>query len=595
MVQSTASIYLTADTGADRVKERLLPLLEQTFRMPVISSPAEDTAYTVSLTVTQELPPMAYHLLVNENSVRLSAGTEEALWEGAVHFLTVFGHRTDGIPPVLYPYEKQSDPCRDSIDNRSLLPPVLPDKEVRMEHAAPDDRVYSPDWLQDMVLAQVHLDTACKTFSAARGLIDFYAGMGVNTVWFCPLYDRDRRGNGYGNLGLHTIDPLYAEAEPDLTKAGDDRERYRSGWEALRELVSYAHSRHVRILLDVISWGVIPGSPLIALHPDWFRGEAWGGAAFDWKNEEFCDWFVRQAAENLLFTGADGYRCDCEPNYGGYGIWRRVKDKCAAAGRKIVLICEDFSPLGREPVFDLEQDGVLDYAHMTRGELYINPVAPYLTTHDITESVVSGDCIGVCPGRTEAEDRGSARFYTHCVTNHDYQHRLVRSSRLVIGYQAVLAPFLPVWFCGDELGMDEDNRVIYFSPIEWNRLTDTVSDRYFHEDLKAYLRIRRQYRDVVAYACPDHRETNIAAVPLTDPDGVPAALRGYRRDCGRQTIYVLPACRDGLYSFTADHEHPCRLTDLMTGTDLGILSAGTHTLTLPITENRIRVLLAEWQ
>lgn len=594
MFQSAASIRIMTDDTTRRTGERLLPFLADIFAVPVFLTSADPADCVFSLEITSGMTPMAYNLTVTENRIILKAGSEEALWEGAVHFLTAFGNRTDGTAPQLYPYMKDYDPIRDSIDNHMLLPPVLPESEVQLVYGSADGQIRCPDWLQDMVMAQVHLGTAGGDFTAARGLIDFYAGMGVSTVWFCPIYDRDGRGNGYGNLGLHTVDTVYAGVSPDLTKAGDDRERYRAGWEALRDLVSYAHDRNVRILLDVISWGVIYGAPLIDLHPDWFRGEAWGGAAFNWKNEEFCDWFVTQAAENLLFTGADGYRCDCEPNYGGYEIWSRVKEKCAAAGRKILLICEDFSPRGREPVFDLEQDGVLDYAAMTRGELYISPVAPYLTTHDITESVVSGDCIGVCPGRTDAADRGSARFYTHCVTNHDYQHRLVRGNRLVIGYQAVLAPFLPVWFCGDEMGMDEDNCVIYFTPIQWNRLTENVSDRYFHEDLKAYLRIRRQYRDQIAYASLNHRETNILALSLTDHTGNPAPLRGYSRTSGSRTIYVLPAREDGVYTVPLTLQKKSCLTDLMTGCDLGICPAGEHTLTLPIAEKRIRVILAEF-
>ena len=576
------------------IGKRLLPLLQGAFGVPVSFSRPEIPDWEFCPGLTDDLSRMGYHLTVQEKRICLLAGSFEALWEGAVHFLTVFGHRIGGSVPRLYAYDRTYDPITDSMDNSALLPAILPDEQVKMTFAAEREDIKSPDWLQDMVLVEVHLATAGGNFTAARELIDFYAGMGVNAIWFCPIYDRDGRGNGYGNMGLHTVDPVYAAASPDPDKPGDDRERYRAGWEAVRDLVVYAHSRNVRILLDVISWGVIHGSPLIDLHPDWFRGEAWGGAAFDWKNEAFCDWFVTQAAENLLFTGADGYRCDCEPNYGGYEIWSRVKQKCAEAGRKIVLICEDFSPRGREPVFDLEQDGVLDYANMTRGELYINPAAPYLVTHDITESVLSGDCIGVCPGRTKAEDRGSARYYTHCVTNHDYQHRLVRGNRLVIGYQAVLAPFLPVWFCGDEMGMNEDDCVIYFTPIEWNRLTDSVTDRYFHEDLKKYLRIRRKYRDVIAYACPDHTETNIGSVPMTDQAGNPAALRGYKRISGKHMIYVLPAMEDGIYTCPLPLSHSCHLTDLMTGCELGTYPPGEHTLTLPITENRLRVILVEF-
>jgi hypothetical protein len=161
-------------------------------------------------------------------------------------------------------------------------------------------------------------------------------------------------------------------------------------------------------------------------------------------------------------------------------------------------------------------------------------------------------------------------------------------------YQAVLAPFLPVWFCGDEMGMNEDNCVIYFTPIQWNRLTENVSDRYFHEDLKRYLRIRRKYRDTVAYAGLNHSETNIQAVPLRDNAGNSAALRGYSRSCGKQTIYVLPAVKDGICSCSVTLPHTCRLTDLMIGTDLGILPAGEHTLTFPLAADRIRVILAEF-
>ena len=599
MYSPVRTFRLLTDDDTRPVGERFLPLAETAFGVPVLFPTSADPAreipdWEIVLSLTSDLSPMAYRLSVREGQVCVTGGSADSLLEGALQFLTLYGNRVDGAFPLLKACDIVYNPIADSLDNSALLPAVKPDTEVQMVPAAEDGNVFSPDWLQDMVLAQVHLGTAGGNFTAARKLIDFYAGMGVNAVWFCPIYDRDGRGNGYGNMGLHTVDAVYAEASPDLTKAGDDRERYRAGWEALRDLVTYAHSKHVRVLLDVISWGVIFGSPLIALHPDWFHGEAWGGAAYNWGNPDFCSWFVAQAAENLLFTGADGYRCDCEPNHGGYAIWGRVKETCASAGRKIVLICEDFSPKGREPVFDLEQDGVLDYAHMTRGELYVNPTAPYLTTHDITESVVSGDCIGVCPGRTDAPDRGTARFYTHCVTNHDYQHRLVRGNRLVIGYQAVLAPFLPVWFCGDELGMDEDNRVIYFTPIEWNRLTENAADRYFHEDLKRYLRIRRQYRDVIAYACLNHRETNIRAVPLTDADGNETALRGYSRNSGKQTIYVLPAAEDGIYTCSLSLPHTCRLTDLVTGRELGICPAGEHTLTLPIPANRLRVILAEF-
>ncbi len=598
------SIYICTNDNTAAVGERFAPLLSKMFGVPVCLNEAAADGMHCELRISPTLSPMEYSLCVEENKITVTAGGEDALIEGMADFCQRCGHRVDGAAAGLADLQIDYDPVWDSIDNLELLPPVLPDEKVTLVRAAEDEGITSPDWIQDLVLVEVHLSTACENFEKAKGLVDFYASMGVNALWFCPVYDRAGVGNGYGNIGLHTLDPIYACAKP----TGENREDYRELWDNLRALVEYAHSRNVRVLLDVISWGTMYNAPILREHPDWFDGEAWGGAAFNWKNPEFCDWFVDQAAENMLCTGADGYRCDCEPNHGGYEIWGRIREKCYAAGKKILLICEDFSPKGREGVFDLEQDGVLDYRFMTRGELYQQPVAPFLPVdstcpwekrqkdyrfRDICDAIAKGDCIGVTPQEPEKEGRGSARFYTHCVTNHDYQHRLVRGNRLVMGYQAILAPFLPVWFCGDELGMDEDDCVIYFTPIQWDRLMENPADRYFHEDLKRYLRIRRQYRDNIAYACLDHRDTNIAPVEMTDGDGQPTMLRGYVRTNGNQRIFVLPALEDGVYTLEIECGCPTKLTDLMTEDPITELPAGKHTLTLPILKNRMRVLLAE--
>ncbi len=598
---TSISIQTAGNTAA--VGKRFAPLLAHCFGVPV-SLDAGDGANTCTLALSPTLSPMEYTLSVANGHITVTAGSEEALTEGMAAFLERFGNRNGENASVLSDFEYTYDPLWDAVDNRELLPAVLPDDQVTMVPAVENTDITSPDWIQDMVLVEVHMATACENFEKAKGLVDFYASMGVNAIWFCPLYDRTGFGNGYGNVGLHTLDPIYAGITPE----GEDREGYRHLWERLRDLVDYAHGRNVRILLDVISWGTMHNAPILREHPDWFHGEAWGGAAFDWKNPAFCDWFVAQAVENLLCTGADGYRCDCEPNHGGYEIWGRIRKSCQEAGRKVLIMCEDYSPLGREGVFDLEQDGVLDYQYMTRGELYQQPVAPFLPVEstcpwekaqkkyrfrDISEAIAKGDCMGVTPQEPEKDGRGSARFYTHCITNHDYQHRLVRGNRLVIGYQAVLAPFLPVWFCGDELGMDEDDCVIYFTPIEWDRLMENPADRYFHEDLKRYLRIRRRYRDNIAYACLDHRDTNIAPVPMKDENGKDTVLRGYVRTNGKQNIYVLPALFDGVYKVEIHCTRPVKLTDLMTKEVIAALSAGSHTIALPILQNRMRVLLAE--
>ena len=92
------------------------------------------------------------------------------------------------------------------------------------------------------------------------------------------------------------------------------------------------------------------------------------------------EWFISVAVVNLLFTGADGYRCDCEPNYAGYAVWEEVRRRCLEAGRKVLIMAEDGAE--RRFSFDMEQDGVLWVADRDRGGQYVDPVNFYLEKLD---------------------------------------------------------------------------------------------------------------------------------------------------------------------------------------------------------------------
>lgn len=507
-----------------------------------IAAKMDEMAYTVSVS-----------LPIHE--ILVEGGSLPAIREGLRYLLgrlgTAVGPCGGRIPFTVSSFAYAKNYRENQIDNARILPVIHSDRNVALLSAgAGADGITTPDFLSDMVMAEVHLDTAAHdgSFATAAALVDFYATTGVNALWLCPIYNRDKVGNGYGNRGLHTIDSAYTGcADPS------------DGWSVVRKFVDYAHGRQVRIFLDVISWGVMKGSPLCAGHPDWFEGEAWGGRAFNWKNEEFRTWFIDKAVENLIYTHADGYRCDCEPNYGGYDVWGEVRRRMYAAGRKIAIIAEDNCDRGG--VFDLEQDGVLDYTARDRGTQYREPIAPYLSGIDIVDSVKTGYAIGSAPAQTDPATRGTARYYTHTVTNHDYQSRLVRGNRLVIGYQAILAPFIPVWFCGDEFGMDETGGVIYFSKIRWE-LLDRAENRIFYEDVKQMLRLRRMFPDIFAYFPENHRDANIERIPVTK-DSVPQ-LTGYARRGDGRAVLVIPAMEDGVYTA----QIPRLFTGQITVTDL---------------------------
>ena len=539
-----------------------------------IEAKMDEMAYTVSVSL-----PIR-ELLVE-------GGSLPAIWEGLYYLVRRLGTSVNGtnrkaaMTVSSFAYAKNYRET--AIDNARILPGIRSDRNVEMLSAgAHMDGITTPDFLSDMVMAEVHLDTAARdgSFATAAALVDFYAQTGVNAIWLCPIYNRDKVSNGYGNRGLHTIDSAYTGcADPS------------DGWSVVRKFVDYAHGRQVRIFLDVISWGVMKGSPLCAGHPDWFEGEAWGGRAFNWKNEEFRAWFVDKAVENLIYTHADGYRCDCEPNYGGYDVWGEVRRRMYAAGRKIAIIAEDNCV--RNGVFDLEQDGVLDYSDHDRGAQYRHPTAPYLSGIDIVDSVKTGYAIGSTPAQTDPATRGTARYYTHTVTNHDYQSRLVRGNRLVIGYQAILAPFIPVWFCGDEFGMDETGTVIYFSKIRWE-LLESPANRIFYEDVKQMLRLRRMFPDIFAHFPENHRDANMERIPVTK-DGE-KTLTGYARVGKGRAVLVIPAVEYGVYEAAIPRllDGAVTVTDLTTNQVVYEGDAASFTqMHLPLAKERMGIFFME--
>ena len=299
-------------------------------------------------------------------------------------------------------------------------------------------------------------------------------------------------------------------------------------------------------------------SALLRKHPDWFDGEAWGGAAFNWKNDEFCEWFIQTCVTNILVTGADGYRADCEPMFAGHRIFAEIRRRLLEQDRKVLLIAEESSERGG--AYDFEQDGITGWLGWSRGEQYQHPKAYFLEGWNIVDCVKSGELHGSAASQRDGTS-GQDKYYTYCVSNHDFQRSLVNMNRLVMGYQAIFAPYIPLWYLGSEFGMRAENQVIYFVPVDWT-LLERKENRAFFEDIAKYLRIRRTYPDIFAHWPMNHRNTNIRAV---DAD---TELPSYERYTENRSIFVIPNGGDSSKTYTVRTVVPetdITLTDLSTG------------------------------
>jgi len=410
------------------------------------------------------------------------------------------------------------------------------------------------DWIDTMILVEIKLD---RTFEEAKTLVDFYAEAGVNTLWLCPVYEYGPGGNGYGNVGPHSIYPVFS-----------GKTTYAEGWQALKDLVTYAHSKGVYILLDVISWGVMKNTQLVTEHPEWFSGEAWGNEAFNWSNEEFVEWYTKQLITNIEITDADGYRGDCEPNYAGYEVFGNVRSALEEKGKKIVIIAED-GTTGRG-VYDFEQDGVLLYSTYGRGTVYANPVNWYGDgLLNIVDSVKDGIGLGHEALQNNPLLRGTGKYYTNCITNHDYQRRDVNGSLINIGYSAILAPFIPVWYMGDEFNATSEKTCLYNTITDYSE-TEDADNALFLESVKKLIQIRRTYSDIFEYWPENHRLTNICKVDVYKMNG----LQAYARYAGNKAVLVLPNDSKNIYAgevhlpfaeMGLSEYNSFQITDLFTG------------------------------
>ena len=477
---------------------------------PVVAENGEGK--TLSLSYAGE--GLDYTLTVHETTgnITVTAGSAEAMGRAIRYFVTQYCANSDGnllVPVESYTYTY----AEDQIDNSQFLSYEGGDKTV----LAPSDKngkLMTPAWLDTAVMVELRVDTASigGSFKDSYDLVDFYASTGVNVLWLSPVYERGAGGNGYGNIGLHRI-------EPALTGTQDQTE----GWNELKKFVDYAHSKGVYILLDIISWGTMYASPLFEEHPDWYNGEAWGNAAFNWQNAEFKEWFITNAVENLKKTGADGYRCDCEPFTAGYEVFEAIRTRCNEQGIYPVIMAE--AEADRKNVFDMEQDGVID---MDRGTLYQHPVNFFVDGYlNIVTDTLRGKGM---------MKRGGFRYYTNCITNHDYQERNVNGNRLKIGYAAIYAPYIPLWYMGDEFGVTMPYRaVLYDIAVDYGAVGSKADQTYFYEDVKQMIAIRRTYPEIFEQYPLSHKDTNICEVQV---EGL-TSLENYARYAGNKMVIVV--------------------------------------------------------
>lgn len=171
----------------------------------------------------------------------------------------------------------------------------------------PEDR---PAWLEGAVIQELHPWGRLETWGAGdrgsrmpdlQAQLPFLRDLGIDGIWILPVSEKPPWV--YHLPGFRHIDPQVTTPEQ------------------LRDFISAAHATDVRVLMDLVTYGVAPESPDVEKLPDtvWNRDregkrmKAWSDTVLaadcsdpDWRAHivDLTSWWVRE-------FGADGFRLDC--------------------------------------------------------------------------------------------------------------------------------------------------------------------------------------------------------------------------------------------------------------------------------------------
>jgi hypothetical protein len=207
-------------------------------------------------------------------------------------------------------------------------------QEIKGDLEGTSSQVPTPEWAQDLVIYEIAPKTFTSpsgvesgTFASLQGRLPYLKRLGITAIWL----------SGYAHSDPHHFFNIwmgYATIEPDkLDPTLGTPEEFQA-------LIDGAHSLGIRVIVDVTTHGVMPDSPLVTRHPQWFRGGTWGMTDYDWSggHTDLDNWWVETWTNYVTRYGVDGFRLDVDiyrPD-----LWARIRQNAAAAGHPVVIFEE---------------------------------------------------------------------------------------------------------------------------------------------------------------------------------------------------------------------------------------------------------------
>lgn len=402
-----------------------------------------------------------------------------------------------------------------------------------------------PDCINDLIIYEI----VTKTFTSPNGpgtgnfnslmkKLDYLEDLGINAIWLSGHSWSDPRHftnvyTQYANIHPALIDPGLGSDPSNVQKIEQE----------FKGFVQAAHQRGIKVLLDVVTHGVMSYSPLVMAnstfpsyvashplqssitpHPDWFGAFTYPvdesevgprDPAFipyetrmidfvvGYEQSDLDNWWVDVWTNYVLDYGIDGLRLDLGSSR--FDLWARIKENAFKVGHELIIIPE--GELDDYPfdigVYDLEQTSWEWLIFAAQVNNISNPAYGTVIT-DMKKA------------QGEVFPKLDQQFYIIPLSVHDSRSYNLQGSLFEMGYGSLFTPFIPLFMAGEEFNNPNtpvpDCTIDWLlaSELQWN-LLNNLQNRLFYLSMKKAINIRKT-EPALNYFSPKGDSPNVVIV-----------------------------------------------------------------------------------
>ena len=210
-----------------------------------------------------------------------------------------------------------------------------------------------PDWVRDGIIYEINPRTfsATSNFAGITARLNELKQLGVTILWLMPIHPVGQL-NKKGTYGSPYAVRDYNAILPDYGTSAD-----------LKTLVSEAHGRGLRVIIDIVANHTAWDSVLMQ-HPEYYKRDAagdvltptpdWGDVAgLDYSNANLREYMTAMLERWLREFDLDGFRCDVAGMV-PTDFWEQARPRLEAVKPDLFMLAEWDAPELLVKAFDLD-------------------------------------------------------------------------------------------------------------------------------------------------------------------------------------------------------------------------------------------------